>query len=81
MGNEDVVSVRDILLDVTLDSKKQFNGYSGCSKCKEGVSTLLALEKRLGTGSATYTPTTLFQPVVMLRSEGMTKSRSRPSRC
>lgn len=35
MGNEDVVSVRDILLDVTLDSKKQFNGYSGCSKCKE----------------------------------------------
>ena len=35
MGNEDVVSVRDILLDVTLDSKKQFNGYSGCFKCKE----------------------------------------------
>lgn len=37
---------------------------------RKGVSTLLALEKRLGTGSATYTPTTLFQPVVMLRSEG-----------
>lgn len=27
---------------------------------RKGVSTLLALEKRLGTGSATYTPTTIF---------------------
>lgn len=43
VGDGDVVNVRGILLDVTLDSPakalwlqmKQFNGYSGCSKCKE----------------------------------------------
>ena len=41
-GN-DTVSVHGILLDVTLDAPakalwlqmKQFNGYSGCPKCKE----------------------------------------------
>lgn len=43
MGNGDVVNVQGILLDMTLDSPakalwlqmKQFNGYFGCSKCKE----------------------------------------------
>ena len=45
VGDEDVVSVRGILLDVTPDSPakglwlqmNQFNGYSGCSTCKEKV--------------------------------------------
>lgn len=55
MGNEDAVSVRGILLDVTLDSPakalwlqmKQFNGYSGCSKCKEkGCQHVIGIGKK-----------------------------------
>lgn len=89
VGDGDVVNVRGILLDVTLDSPakalwlqmKQFNGYCGCSKCKEkGCRMSLALKKRAETDSATYTPTMLPQAVVMVRSEGMMSSKSRPSR-
>jgi len=42
-GDRDAVTVRGVLLDVTLDApakslwlqSKQFNGYFGCPKCKE----------------------------------------------
>lgn len=55
VGDGDVVNVRGILLDVTLDSPakalwlqmKQFNGYCGCSKCKEkGCQHVIGIEKK-----------------------------------
>ena len=55
VGDGDVVNVRGILLDVTLDSPakalwlqlKQFNGYSGCSKCKEkGCQHVIGIGKK-----------------------------------
>ena len=51
----DVVNVRGILLDVILDSPakalwlqmKQFNGYCGCSKCKEkGCQHVIGIGKK-----------------------------------
>lgn len=53
--NGDMVNVRGILLDVTLDAPakalwlqmKQFNGYSGCSKCKEkGCQHVIGIGKK-----------------------------------
>ena len=55
MGNGVVVRVRGILLDMTLDSPakalwlqfKQFNGYFGCSKCKEkGCQHVIGIGKK-----------------------------------
>ena len=55
VGDGDVVHVRGILLDVTVDSPaktlwlqmKQFNGYSGCSKCKEkGCQHVIGIGKK-----------------------------------
>ena len=55
MGDGNLVSVRGILLDVTLDSPgkalwlqmKQFNGYLGCSKCKEkGCQHVIGIGKK-----------------------------------
>ena len=55
VGDGDVVNVRGILLDVTLDSPakalwlqmKQFNGYSGSSKCKEkGCQHVIGIGKK-----------------------------------
>lgn len=55
MGDGNLVSVRGILLDVTLDSPakalwlqmKQFNGYFGCSKCKEkGCQHVIGIGKK-----------------------------------
>ena len=55
MGNGVVVSVRGILLDVTLDSPakalwlqfKQFKVYFGCSKCKEkGCQHVIGIGKK-----------------------------------
>lgn len=55
VGDGNLVSVRGILLDVTLDSPakalwlqmKQFNGYFGCSKCKEkGCQHVIGIGKK-----------------------------------
>ena len=55
VGDGNLVSVRGILLDVTLDSPgkalwlqmKQFNGYLGCSKCKEkGCQHVIGIGKK-----------------------------------
>ena len=46
-------------------------GTAGALNVKrKGVSMSLALERRVETDSATYTPTMLPQAVVMVRSEG-----------